>query len=205
MTEELFYLRDSRTDTGSNMMFWQTGGGYTTNLQRAEAFTRSNAFAQHECRETDIPMPKALVDSRARFVVDMQYLRLARANATGGERCYVQIEHSYDGNDVIWVGQDGGSTTDISLARIWSAQDALCATMRHDAWRVWPKDFIDALRRPAIQAIHAAQIIKDARIILRKPKKAPKPKAFNCHGCGRLISEAKRYQDCPNCGAENRP
>lgn len=202
---DLFYLRDNRSNTGSNMMFWATGGGYTTDLSRAEEFTRIKAFAQHECRETDIPMPKALVVSSSRLVVDMQYLRRERANASGGELCYVQIEHSYDGNDVVWVAQEGGPKTDLSMARIWSAQDALCATMRNDGWRVWPKAFIDDLRRPAIQAIHANPIIREAGIVLRKPMRPTKPKAFNCHGCGRFISELMRYYDCPNCGVENRP
>lgn len=205
MSSELFYLRDSRTNTGSNMMFWADGGGYTTDINSAEEFTRERAFSQHECRETDIPMPKALVDSRARFVVDMQHLRHERANASGGERCYIQIERRYDGNDVTWVAQKGESTTDISLARICSAQDALCATMRNDGWRVWPKEFIDGLRRSAIQSLHAAPIIRESGIVLRKQKKVANPKAFNCQSCGRFISELMRYHDCPNCGGENRP
>lgn len=201
---ERYYLRDSRSNTGSNMMFWAAGGGYTTDLSRAEEFTRSKAFAQHECRESDIPMPQALVDSHARLVVDMQHLRRERANASGGELCYVQIEHCYDGNDVTWVSQVGRPTTDLSIARIWSAQDALCATMRNDGWRVWPKIFIDDLRRYAAQAIHSKQIIQEAGIVLLNPN-PPRKYVTRCAHCGRFLSERQQYDYCPNCGGENRP
>ncbi len=29
---------------------------------------------------------------------------------------------------------------------------------------------------------------------------------FNCHGCGRFISDRQRFENnCRNCGADNRP
>lgn len=34
-----FYLRDSRSNTGANVMFWREKGGYTTNVAEAEVFT----------------------------------------------------------------------------------------------------------------------------------------------------------------------
>ena len=37
---DLFYLQDSRSNVGTGAMWWQEGGGYGTNLDRAEAFNR---------------------------------------------------------------------------------------------------------------------------------------------------------------------
>ncbi|MFG0851903.1 hypothetical protein ACF8R4_12950 [Pseudomonas sp. FYR_2] len=35
-----FYLQDSRSHVGDGLMFWALGGGYTTNLDKAELFTQ---------------------------------------------------------------------------------------------------------------------------------------------------------------------
>jgi hypothetical protein len=71
-----FYLQDSRTDVGDGLMFWALGGGYTTNLDKAELFTQAQACGH---RETDIPWPKDYVDARAHLGVDHQYISLDEA------------------------------------------------------------------------------------------------------------------------------
>lgn len=45
-----FYLQDSRTDVGDGLMFRALGSGYTTNLDKAELFTREQACSH---RDTD--------------------------------------------------------------------------------------------------------------------------------------------------------
>jgi hypothetical protein len=49
MTEELFYLRDTRSNTGSSAMFWGlNGNGYTTDLTKAEKFTRAGYLSREK-------------------------------------------------------------------------------------------------------------------------------------------------------------
>lgn len=69
-----FYLQDSRTYVGNDMLFWAKGGqGYTTDLSKAEVYTKEQVVKQNQCRETDIPWPKEYIDSKTRPAVDMQY------------------------------------------------------------------------------------------------------------------------------------
>jgi len=74
---ELFYLQDSRSYVGNDMLFWgKKNRGYTTNLDKAEVYTKESAVAQNRRRDTDIPWPKEYVDSVARPAVDMQYAHI---------------------------------------------------------------------------------------------------------------------------------
>ena len=75
-----YYLQDSRNYCGNDVMWWATRNrGYTTNLNEAAIFTKEEAQAQHNCRETDIPWPKGYVDQKTRPVVDVQYLNRKEA------------------------------------------------------------------------------------------------------------------------------
>lgn len=79
MTDQFFYLQDSRTYTGNDMVFWKTGGGYTTDVSKAEQFAFVDAQNKHNCRETDIPWPKDYLDGKTRPAVDVQYVKRAEA------------------------------------------------------------------------------------------------------------------------------
>ena len=75
-----FYLQDSRSYTGNDLMWWAKGGrGYTTDLREAEVFTRESAQRQHRARPTDIPWPAEYIQAKAKPVVDHQYLDIAEA------------------------------------------------------------------------------------------------------------------------------
>ena len=83
LSEELYYLQDSRGYVGNDMLFWaKDGKGYTTDLSRAHVYTRHDAVSQHNLRETDIPWPKNYIDQRTRPAVDMQYV--SREEALSG-------------------------------------------------------------------------------------------------------------------------
>ena len=83
LSEELYYLQDSRGYVGNDMLFWaKDGKGYTTDLSRAHVYTRHDAVSQHNFRETDIPWPKNYIDQRTRPAVDMQYV--SREEALSG-------------------------------------------------------------------------------------------------------------------------
>ena len=82
---ELFYLQDSRSYVGNDMLFWaKNGNGYTTDLRRAETYTREEAQAKHDSRETDIPWPKEYIDAKTRPACDMQYVKRSEALAGSG-------------------------------------------------------------------------------------------------------------------------
>lgn len=52
----LYVLQDSRSMADGRMLFWsEKARGYTTDLERAHRFTKQEAIAQNEDRETDIP------------------------------------------------------------------------------------------------------------------------------------------------------
>lgn len=80
-----FYLQDSRTYIGNDVVWWaKNAKGYTTDLSKAQVYTKASALAFHECRETDIPWPKAYIDGKTRPAVDFQYIKRAEALAGTG-------------------------------------------------------------------------------------------------------------------------
>ena len=80
MSERLFYLQDSRSYVGNDVLWWaKDGKGYTTDLSKAEIYSQEDAQAQHDCRETDIPWPKEYIEAKTRPAVDMQYIKRAEA------------------------------------------------------------------------------------------------------------------------------
>lgn len=83
---DLFYVQDSRSYVGNDMLFWGglNGNGYTTDLRKAQLYTQEQAQAMHNSRETDIPWPKAYIDAKTRPAVDMQYVKRAEALAGTG-------------------------------------------------------------------------------------------------------------------------
>jgi hypothetical protein len=124
------------------------------------------------------------------------------------DQFYLQDSRSYCGNDVFWWAKKAnGYTTDLRQAQVFTKEEV---QKMHDARETdipWPKEYIDAKTRPAVdvQHIKKTEALAGTGIVLRKPEK-PKPYKFNCSGCGRFLNDVDRYcQDCPNCGADNRP
>ena len=76
MSAPLFYLQDSRSYVGNDVLWWaKAGNGYTTDLSKAQVFTKDEAQQHHDARSTDIPWPKDYIDGKTRPAVDMQYLK----------------------------------------------------------------------------------------------------------------------------------
>lgn len=125
MSDE-FYLQDSRSYVGNDMLFHAIDGmGYVTDMRKAQVFTKEQAVAHHNMRSTDIPWPKAYIDAKTRPAVDMQYVK---------------------------------------------RDEALAST----------------------------------DIVLTVPKKYRKP-VEHCYRCGGFLSAEQVMLECPKCGAENRP
>ena len=75
-----YYMQDKRTYVGNDILWWaKDGKGYTTNLLAAHVFTKQEAINQNNCRDSDIPWPKAYVDGKTRPAVDMQYVDVETA------------------------------------------------------------------------------------------------------------------------------
>ncbi|WP_367304168.1 hypothetical protein [Burkholderia multivorans] len=121
---------------------------------------------------------------------------------------YLQDSRSFVGNDVMWWAQNGnGYTTDLRKAHVYTQEEAQA---RHNARETdipWPKDYIDARWRPAVDVQHIKrdEALAGTGISLNKPQKSHACHV-NCIGCGRFLRDADRYsRDCPNCGTDNRP
>ena len=77
---EQFYLQDSRSYVGNDVLWWaKDGNGYTTDLSKAHVYTREEAQRQHDSRPSDIPWPKAYIAAKTRPAVDVQYIKRPEA------------------------------------------------------------------------------------------------------------------------------
>lgn len=206
-----FYLQDSRDYVGDGLSFWAQGGGYTTNIDKAEVRTRARAVGQHECRETDIPWPKTYVDARARIGVDCQNVTLSEAldKYPGAAEFYIQKPQCWNGNNLIWLCEDGVFTSDLSRAVVVPRAHTVnwIGKLGQSGAVVWPKPYIDAHARRLVERddVNIKEALRGTGIKLVEPKK-PRVEVFNCVGCGRFISDDMRYQHhCLNCGASNTP
>lgn len=193
---DLFYLQDSRGLVGENMMFWSIGGGYTSDIRKAEVFTKAEAISQNQCRESDIPWPAEYIKARFYTAVDMQHLRHVDRYAHD-VAFYRQVPGQYIGNDVLWI-TSAGESTDLRTASVFSQISA--------GFVMWQVEEIQKIARPAVRAsdVSIKEALRGTGIELQKPKRNRR-EVFNCNHCGRFISEDKRYFDCPNCGGDNRP
>ena len=82
---EQFYMQDSRGYIGNDVLWWaKNGKGYTTDLSKAEVYSREEAQRMHDNRRSDIPWPKIYIDSKTRPAVDMQYIKRDEALAGTG-------------------------------------------------------------------------------------------------------------------------
>lgn len=208
---DLFYLQDSRSNVGSRAMFWRDGGGYTSNLDEAEQFTREAAVKQYECRETDIPWPVEYVRARAEVGVDHQYLERGEHQwSVSDGPFYASMPREWDGNDLYWKKPltVGGLSSNLLEAGTWEAEGA--ELLAYQGYLVWPKEYIDTKSRrvvPAAQLNHK-QALRSVGLKLPKLKR-PRYRSYsnllNCDGCGRFLNERQRFDDCPNCGARNAP
>lgn len=206
-----FYLQDSRDHAyvGDGLSFWaKDGAGYVTNLDKAEVYTIANALSH---RDTDIPWPRAYIDTRVRIGVDCQCVTLSEAldqNPDAAE-FYIQKPQSWNGNNLIWLCEDGVFTSDLSKAiRVPRANTITwIGKLGASGAVVWPCAYIDSHSRRLVERddVSIKDALRGTGIKLPKPRR-PREMMFNCVGCGRFISDRQRFQhDCLNCGADNCP
>lgn len=206
-----FYLQDSRSHAyvGDGLSFHAIDGkGYVTNLALAEVYTLAQATGH---RDTDIPWPKAYVDARARVGVDCQYVELKEAldQYPDAAEFYIQKPQCWNGNNLIWLCEDGVFTSDLSKAVVVPRAHTVTwiGKLGQSGAVVWPKPYIDKFARRLVERddVNIKEALRGTGIKLVKPK-PPRMMMFNCEGCGRFISDAQRYrEDCRNCGTSNTP
>jgi hypothetical protein len=122
---------------------------------------------------------------------------------------YLQDSRGYVGNDVMWWAKNGqGYTTDLRNAQLFTIEEAQRQHNSRPSDIPWPKDYIDAKTRPAVdmQYIKRDEALASTGIELRKEERRPDKKTPKCEGCGRYLSEGDFWSgECPNCGMDNRP
>ncbi|MGX5834751.1 hypothetical protein ACWIJ6_11530 [Aeromonas piscicola] len=185
-----FYLRDTRSNTGSSCMFWAiNGNGYTTNLDKAHVYTLEEAQRYIDSRHTDVPLSKELVDEVSTARVDHQYLDESRAGLMAGCNEYViHVKGDWDGNDVYWKGHIG-SSVNLSEALVLNKADAKEAVRLFDDVIIYSLPYVQSISRRTMQVknINERRMITAAGI--RKPKR---PRSLSTTGRSR--------GNCPDCG-----
>lgn len=202
-----YFLQDSRSLTGDNLMFWAEKGGYTSNLAEAEVFTEDAAFSQNACRSEDIPWPVDYLALHTRLVVDMQNIK--GSDIAGNEyadcgQYYLQVP-GYVGNDILLVARGGGSTNDLGFAQVFTKDEMLSGPVQSLRAIAWPTRYLDNKSRPSVD-FHKVNLKKALKDVPRQLKKERKyVERFKCHGCGIFMSRLSYYTTACRCGAENRP
>lgn len=202
---KLFYLRDTRSNVGSNATFWAEKGGYTTNLKAAEIFTEEEALRQHKSRETDLPVAVDFVTGKIRQRVDFQNVDPS-PTLRDTYKHVVIFNGRLDGNDVLFVGNEG-RTFDFEDAAVFELEEACELAATSPYYRIKPYNDMAAIARTTIDASHVRpQACADfAGFTLNEPPK-PRKTVYRCYGCGAFMSEYQFYaSDCRKCGQDNRP
>lgn len=93
--DQLYYLQDSRSFAGNNIIWWAKNKcGYTSDLKKAHVFEKDSAVRQNKRRATDIPWPKEYIDSKIHpVVVDIQYVKIKEALMGTGVKLAKEKRH----------------------------------------------------------------------------------------------------------------
>lgn len=200
--ENEFYLRDTRSNTGSSCMFWAEGGrGYTTNLDKAEVFNFEDAQRHADRRGHFIPLSKMQVDELTTVRVDMQRLAL-NADFSKGVINHVRVGR-YDGNDIFFDGESG-VTANYNEAKVYTEEEFKNGRKHGiESGAALSKAFLDTICRRTIQAgnIDHKKMVTAAGIKYRPPRKERKTSGKTCHNCpscGRIAWSYNPY-DAPLC------
>tara|TARA_R110000737_G_scaffold190788_1_gene212370 strand:- start:30 stop:641 length:612 start_codon:yes stop_codon:yes gene_type:complete len=194
---DLFYLQDSRASLGSQAMFWALNGcGYTSNVSKAQSYTKEQAQSQHNSRLTDVPLMCSLVNELTDLGVDCQYL----PETSSGQQntvYVIRILGLYDGNNIKFVGA-GANTYNYNDAQAFG-RTALVDYQDIERYEIYEKTLIDLIARPVfkIENINLSVMARKAGIKLNKPKRV-RPNTgkvrSNCLECGRVVWNFDPYR-----------
>lgn len=192
MEEGLFYLRDSRSNVGSCAIFWAERGGYTSNLDAAEKFTKEKAVSLYNSRDTDIPLPCNEVYQYSYLAIDMQCIDDDPYLAVGAD-CVAYVEGRYDGNNIPFKA-DSGTTYMLAGASIFQFQKEMPKP------GVMSLKYAESIARPVVNAGTIDDLTRGwfrrHKIKMVKKRRPPSDNnQFNCPDCGRLVWDRNPYSD----------
>jgi len=195
---KLFYLQDSRSLTGSNVMFWKiNGAGYGTNLNELEVYSLESAQMQHSRRETDIPLLKSEVDKLSISAVDMQVLPQPNL-VSNADQYIVQRNGEFNGNDILFVTKYGETYSYDDITYYTKAEiDNFFIDKKY--LTVYSKESIVPIVRRTFQAhnINKRKMISKAGIKLIRPRKSRPTTGKtrgNCRECGKITWAYNPYE-----------
>ena len=197
MKSNRFYLASLRDTVGSNLSFHAKRGGYTSDLDAADVFTREEAQkAWNNGREFDQPVCADRLDAVSVFHVDCQLLPMETPCMEEGDQYVAFQTGRWDGNDVFWRVEAGAATTDIEQATIYEHP------INEHGYVCLPFAMVDAVKRrtASIERLDRRQMVQAAGLITpehikRHRRRRPSLKTrWNCPGCGQLHWQENPYE-----------
>jgi len=80
MSEPMYYIQNSRSYSGNDVLWWaKEGAGYTTDLSKALICTESEAQKIHNNNPYYIPWPSDYIASKTRITVSIQKIQIDEA------------------------------------------------------------------------------------------------------------------------------
>lgn len=208
--QNTFYMACLRDTVGSNMAFHcVNGAGYTTDIDKAEVFTREDAQRFWESgRDIDLPVSRYWVNALSDYHVDCQRLPVANVTVEGCQRYVGYVKGRWDGNDLYWLCDGHVPVTNFHNATIYDKPDL----SREDV--VWiPFELADEAKRRtfAVRLLDRRSMIQGKGLKMpewlkrQKHRKASSGKVrMNCPGCGKIHWQLNPYDfegcthwDCP--------
>lgn len=192
-----FYLQDSRGLTGDNVMFHKAAGGYGTNLNELEVLSLDDAQKSHNCRSSDVPLLKSLVDEKSIRAVDSQVLPEPGVTDPNNEYV-VQVNGKWNGNDILFIGT-GEKSYNYDRAMVLDKHSVDLAFSGDSDYTVYAKQDIDKVARRTFQAgnINIRKMVTGAGIKRIRPKRVRQTTGktrSNCPACGRIVWDHNPYE-----------
>lgn len=210
--EVMFCLQDSRCYVGNDVMWWALGGnGYTSDIAKAQLYSLEAAMRQWECRESDVPWPRAYIEQLGHPAVDIQYMRLDEVAGFSGGPFFLQAGGETVGNDIVWVSNGGaGRTTNLRDALTVADADTVPGVARRGSrTTAWPSSYVNARARLVVDSQSLDRREALSLCGFEPPMPAPQRAhraVYSCRSCGRFMSEMQFWSGaCEHCGSDSRP
>lgn len=194
-----FYLACFRDNVGSNMGFYAANGiGYTTNIDRAQVYTREEAQnVWASARGYDQPISADHVDAAAIYKVDSQHIPAQPSIPDGVELFAAFAKSKWDGNDVFWLSPIG-VTADFSDASQLTRNQLVKVS---NDFVIIPYAVADSQKRRtfAHELFNPRTMVQGAGLVLpdhikreRRAKDSAKTR-WNCPACGKINWQYNPY------------
>lgn len=189
-----FYKANGKV--GSTVLFWADGGGYVSDLDKAEIFTKEDAQTDIDngwLRDNDeFPLSVERVNELAEWRIDHQYVEKTYPEFTDPNDEYVfYLKGEFNGND-LYFSNLVGFVLDYSLAISVSGEKLESYLSKGNNYVFVPRYHADEIARRTFQVknINRRKMISGAGLIgLRKKRerKTTGKTRTNCIICGKIV------------------